>query len=146
MGTKDLKFGVFVQNDLMKELKRGQHQRTALVGQIVKVEAILGGGNVAVRFLKEAETWESTSFVCSQQNIAFVTEKLWPYFQAIPSPQERAKLARSKEKCQKLEFITKDITAGFVGADDVHLGKIKYLGMVKGMGYCVGIKLHVSYS
>ncbi|KAJ3632851.1 hypothetical protein MTP99_009834 [Tenebrio molitor] len=142
MGTKDYKYGIFIQNELMRELKQGQNQRTALLGQIVKVEAILGSGNVAVRFLKDAETWESTTFCCRQQVIVDVDEKLWPYLQAVTSPQERVKLARNKEECHKLSNITKDITVGFKDTGGIHLGQIMFLGLVRGVGYCVGIKLH----
>ncbi|RZB73458.1 CAP GLY domain containing protein, partial [Asbolus verrucosus] len=142
MSTKDFKYGIFIQNELMKELKQGQNQRTALLGQIVKIEAILGGGNVAVRFLKDSETWESTTFCCRQQSIVSVNEKLWPYLYAVTSPQERVKLAKNKERCDKLSNITKDITVGFIDTDQILLGQIMFLGMVRGMGHCVGLKLH----
>ncbi|EFA04206.1 Ubiquitin carboxyl-terminal hydrolase CYLD-like Protein [Tribolium castaneum] len=142
MGTKDFKYGIFIQNDLMTEMKQGQNQRTALLGQIVKIEATLGGGKYAVRFLKDAETWESTTFVCRQQSIVPVNEKLWQFLYAVTSPQERVKLAKDKERCDKLANITTDITIGFKDTDGVQLGQIKFLGVVRGIGHCVGIKLH----
>lgn len=138
------KYGIFIQNDLMTELKHGQSQRTALLGQIVKIEAKLGGEKYAVRFLKDAETWESTTFVCRHQSIVPIHEKLWQFLFAVTSPQERVKLAKDKERCDKLSNIITDLTVGFKDTDGVVLGQIKFLGVVRGMGHCVGIKLHVS--
>ncbi|XP_063922733.1 ubiquitin carboxyl-terminal hydrolase CYLD isoform X3 [Zophobas morio] len=142
MGTKDYKYGIFIQNDLINEMKAGQHQRTALLGQIVKIEAILGSGKMSIRFLKDGETWESTTFCCRQQSIVEVHEKLWQYLYAVTSPQERVKLAKNKERCDKLSNITKDITVGFTDTDGVQLGTTRFLGKVHGVGHCVGIKLH----
>lgn len=145
MATKEYKCGVFIDNELLKEVKQGQTQRTALLGQIVKIESNLTNGNVAVKFLKEGETWESTKFYCSSQKLALIPEKLWPYLQAITSPQERVKVAKDRARCEKLCNMTKDITVEFMDGDgERHLGKIMYLGFVRGMGHCVGIKLHVS--
>lgn len=145
MASKDYKCGVFINNELLKEVKQGQAQRTALLGQIVKIESNLTNGNVAVKFLKEGETWESTKFYCPSQNLALIPDKLWPYLHAVSSPQERVKVATDRARCEKLCNMTKDITVEFMDKDgERHLGKIMYLGFVRGMGHCVGIKLHVS--
>lgn len=115
MATKDYRCGVFIKNELLNEARQGQSQRTALVGQIVKIESPLTNGNVAVKFLKKGETWESTKFSCQAQSLVLIPEKLWPYLHSISSPQERVKVAKDKARCEKLCNMTKDITVGVYG-------------------------------
>lgn len=143
MNSKEIKYGILVQNVLLKEVPKGD-QRTALLGQIVLVDGKLGEGNFGVRFLTEGETWESNRFICPQENVIMISEKLWPYIASITSPQERVKLAKNKLLCDILKNIAKDKIVGFMDTNDVYLGTVRYMGPVKGMGYCFGIELHVS--
>ncbi|CAG9825331.1 unnamed protein product [Phaedon cochleariae] len=142
MTTREKEHGIFIHNDLIKDFPKGQQQRTALLGQVVIIDAKLGGGNLAVRYLKDTETWESVQFCCSENSIIRISDKLWPYIASITSPQERIKLAKNKELCEKLQHICKDVVVGFDGTDNIYLGSVKYIGLVKGMGYCFGISLH----
>lgn len=146
MGSREKEYGVFLKNALLKRKDdKGQTQRTAMLGQVVIIEE-KSDGNVSVRFLKDGnvESWESTQFVCSEDHIVYISEKLWPFIASIASPQDRLKLAKNKNLCDKLKTISKDMVVGFCDAKDVYLGKVKYIGAVKGMGYCYGIELHVS--
>lgn len=52
------------------------------------------------------------------------------------------KLAKNREKCEKLLNLSKDMTVAVSLSDDVVLGVIKYIGLVKGIGKCVGVQLH----
>ncbi|KAJ8931320.1 hypothetical protein NQ314_015782 [Rhamnusium bicolor] len=142
MSSKEMKYGIFVQNVLLKDLSKVQKQRTALLGQIVIIASKLADRNLAVRFLKEGDTWESTHFCCSQDSVVPICEQLWPYIATITSPQERVKLAKNKSLCEKLKKISKDTVVGFIDTTDVHLGTVKYMGTVKGIGSCIGIELH----
>lgn len=147
MGSKEKEYGVFLKNALLKVKDvrdKGQPQRTALLGQVVIIEE-KSDGNVSVRFLKDSgESWECTQFLCSEDHIVYISEKLWPFIASIVSPQDRLKLAKNKNLCDKLKTITKDMVVGFSDTKDVYLGKVKYIGAVKGMGHCYGIELHVS--
>lgn len=146
MSERTSEYGVIVKNVLLTEVtsKNANNPRTVLLGTIVKIETILGGKNLCVRFLKDGETWESTTFLCSRDDMVFIEEKLWPYLAAVVSPQERTKLAKNKDKCNKLLQVAKDMTVGFADYNDVYLGTVKFIGNVKGMGKCFGIQLHVS--
>ncbi|KAJ8973994.1 hypothetical protein NQ317_002390 [Molorchus minor] len=143
MSSKEIKFGIFGHNELLKELSKGQHQRTVLLGQVVMVVGKLSEGKLIVRFLKEGESWETTTFFCNQDSIIPICEKLWPYVSSITSPQARVKLVKNKELCEKLTNISKEMVVGFIDTNDIYLGVIKYMGTVKGMGYCIGVELHV---
>lgn len=147
MGTKEKEYGVFLKNALLK-LKdvrdKSQSQRTAMLGQVVTIEE-KSNGNVSLSFLREdGLSWETTQFICSEDHIVYICEKLWPFIASIVSPQDRLKLAKNKNLCDKLKTITKDMEVGFSDTKDVYLGKVKYIGAVKGMGHCYGIELHVS--
>ncbi|KAJ8947473.1 hypothetical protein NQ318_009776 [Aromia moschata] len=141
MSSNNMKFGIFEQNALLKDISKGL-QRTVLLGQIVKIDGKLTDGKLIVRLLKEGDSWESTNFSCSQETVIPIAEKLCPYIASITSPQARVKLARNKELCEKLKNICKDMVVGFLDTNDISLGTIKYMGTVKGMGFCVGIELH----
>lgn len=143
MNSKDIKYGILVQNVLLKEIPKGD-QRTALLGQVVLIDGELGKGIIGVRFLTEGNTWEPNRFSCPQENVAVISEKLWPYIASITSPQERVKLVKNKPLCDILKNIGKDMVVGFMDTNDVHLGTVRYMGAVKGMGYCFGIELYVS--
>lgn len=148
MGSREKEYGVFLNNALLKlrdARDKGQAQRTAMLGQVVIIDE-RSEGNVAVRFLKDdGESWESTQFLCPEDHIVHISEKLWPFIASIVSPQDRLKLAKNKSLCDKLKTISKDMVVGFSDTNDVYLGKVKYIGAVKGMGHCYGIELHVSF-
>lgn len=148
MGSRENKYGVFLKNTLLKSKDardKNLSQRTALLGYVVIIDEKVDG-NVFVRFLKsDTEQWESTQFLCPEDHIVYISEKLWPFIASITSPQDRLKLAKNKKLCDKLKTITKDMVVGFADTKDVHLGKVKYIGIVKGMGHCYGIELHVSW-
>lgn len=144
MNSKETEYGIFEKNELLIECTKEQTQRTALLGQIVKISAILGNGNVAVQFLKEEEIWEPEQFYCSQNKILPIDVKLWPFIASITSPQERVKLVKNRELLDKLKRLTKDEVIGFTDTNDVLLGKIRYIGNVTGIGKCYGIELHVT--
>lgn len=144
MVSKEKGYGVFLHNDLLKDYPRGQNQRTALLGQVVIIDAKLPNRILIIRFLKEGETWESVQFCCSEDSVIRICEKLCFFIASIVSPQERVKVAKNKSLCDKLKTITNDMTVGFADTKDVYLGKVKYIGVVKGMGHCFGIELHVS--
>ncbi|KAJ8920977.1 hypothetical protein NQ315_015772 [Exocentrus adspersus] len=141
MNSKDSEYGILAQNVLLKEIPKGG-QRTALLGQIVRIEDKLKDGNYVLRFLTEINTWELNRFSCSQENVVCIPEKLWLYIASIQSPQERIKLAKNKALCEKLKSVGKDMVVGFMDTNDVYLGRVRYMGPVKGMGYCFGIELH----
>lgn len=140
-------YGIFRKNALLK-LKdgtdRGQNQRTAMLGQVVIIDE-KSEGNVTVRFLKEGDSWESIQFLCPKTDILYISEKLWPFIASIASPQDRLKLANNKNLCDKLKTITKDMVVGFADTKEVYLGKVRYIGAVKGIGHGYGIELHVSW-
>lgn len=147
MGSREKQYGVFLNNALLK-LKdardKGQNQRTAMLGQVVIIDEKLEG-IAAVRFLKDGgESWESTQFLCSEDHIVQISEKLWSFIASVVSPQDRLKLAKNKSLCDQLKTISKDMIVGFSDTKDVYLGKVRYIGAVKGMGHCYGIELHVS--
>ena len=138
-------YGIFVSNQLLRDVIKEQTQRTVMMGQICMIETFLANKALQVRLLKDGETWESQTFLTNTENcVLTISEKLWPYIAAISSPQERVKLAKNKSLCEKLKTVSKDITVGFVYADDVKLGKIKFMGQVKGIGHCYGLEMHVS--
>lgn len=148
MGSKEKEYGVFLNNALLKlrDVKeKSQTQRTAMLGQVVIIDE-KSQGTVSVRFLREGgDSWESTQFLCPVDHIVHISEKLWPFIASIASPQDRLKLAKNKNLCDKLKTITKDMVVGFADTKEVYLGKVKYIGAVKGMGHCYGIELHVSW-
>ncbi|KAL3282859.1 hypothetical protein HHI36_006019 [Cryptolaemus montrouzieri] len=141
--SSDYSYGLFTENCLLTPSKgsNGSNFRTAFVGQIVKINGTQENGRVLVKMLKDAETWESHSFICKKDNLIPIKEKL-VFFIAAISPQERLKLAKNKEKCEKLSTLTKEMTVAVSFNDDVALGVIKYIGTVKGIGKCIGIQLH----
>ncbi|KAG5879245.1 hypothetical protein JTB14_017098 [Gonioctena quinquepunctata] len=136
MASIDKEFGIFIKNDLLKP------QRTVLQGQVIIIDAKLPDGNIAVRFLKEGETWETIQFYCSEDNIVRISDKLWTFISSIVSPIERVKFAKNKSLCESLKNVYKEKVVGFIDTEDIHLGTVKYIGIVKGMGYCYGIQLH----
>lgn len=141
-------FGVLTENVVVTNLSKNinqnfQNQRSALLGTIVKIESVLGNNNVGVRFLKNLETWESDSFSCPRESIVNVDEQIWSFLAAIVSPLERVKLAKNSKRCEKLMQIKKDMVVGFEDYKDVYLGTVKYIGLVKGIGKCFGLQLHV---
>lgn len=142
-------YGIIIENTILNDLSSVkndslQNQRTALLGTIVKIESVLGNNYVAVKFLKEGETWDSTLFHCLRDNVVFVDDKVWAFLSAVPSPQDRVKLARNKKRCDKILQLSKEMVVAFSEYKDTPLGTIKYIGNVKGMGKCFGIQLHVS--
>lgn len=143
MNSTENKYGILVKNVLLKEIPKGD-QRTALLGQIVLIEKQIGDRNIGVRFLTEHNEWEPNRFICCQENVMQISEKIWPYIASITSPQERLKLAKNKPLCDILKNITIGTLVGFMDTSDVYLGTVRYMGAVKGMGYCFGIELHVS--
>lgn len=132
----------------MKELSNSKNQnstdRTVLLGQVLRIESELDDKNIAVKLLKQEETWDSGTFCASKENVVPVHDKFWPFLAAITSPMERVKVAQNKDRCKRLMQIAKEMTVGFSDMDKVYLGTVKHIGVVKGMGKCVGIKLHVS--
>nr|XP_023013021.1 ubiquitin carboxyl-terminal hydrolase CYLD isoform X2 [Leptinotarsa decemlineata] len=136
MSSRDKEYGIFIKNDLLKS------QRTVLQGQIVIIDHKGTDGNLTIRCLKDNETWETTPFYCSQQNIVRISAKLWPFIASITSPIERMKLAKNKELCDLLKNVCKEMVVGFSDTKDIYLGTVKYIGSVKGMGYCYGLELH----
>lgn len=146
MNGKAFEYGILTKNSVMQEVSssKSRSTRTVLLGQIVKVETELANRKISVRLLKDGETWDSCTFFSTKDDVIPIPEKLWPFLAAISSPMERVKLANNKGKCEKLMQIGKDMTVGFSDMDNVYLGKIKFIGNVKGMGKCVGIQLHVS--
>lgn len=146
MNDKSFKYGILIHNAILKDASNSDNlsNRTVLLGQILKIEAELSHNKIAVKVLKEGETWDVGTFYASKDDIIPVAEKFWPFLAAIASPIERVKLAQNKSKCEKLMQITKEMTVGFTDVDNVYLGTVKYIGSVKGMGKCVGILLHVS--
>ncbi|CAH1138030.1 unnamed protein product [Phyllotreta striolata] len=139
---KEFGFGIFTCNDLLRELSNGKQQRTVLLGQVVIIDNRIGEKVLAIRFLKGVDTWDTIAYYCTEDNVVGISEKLCPFIASITSPQERVKLAKNRELCEKLKHLGKDMTVGFTDTNDVYLGKIKYIGMVKGIGYCYGIELH----
>lgn len=137
-------YGILTKNELIVESTKGQNKRTALLGQIVKIDCVLENQeDYNIRFLKDVDTWESTSFTCPMQSVESVDERFWTFLAAVTSPKERVKLAINKQRVSKLLQITTDVVVGFNG-DEVYLGTVKFIGNVKGMGKCFGIQLHVS--
>lgn len=134
--------GVLIENCLLKDSK-GSKTRTAFVGHMVKITGNLDNGEVSIKMLKEDETWEPVQFICKRHQIAPVEETLL-FFLTSLSPQERVKLAKNRDKCEKLLNLTKDMTVAVSFKDDVVLGVIKFIGLVKGIGKCIGVQLHVS--
>lgn len=148
MNDKPFNYGILNRNALMKEISNGKIQnsspRTVLVGQILKIEGELDHNHVAVRILKQEETWDLGTFHVSKEYVIPVHEKFWTFLAAIASPLERVKLAQNKNRCERLMQITNEMTVGFSDMDNVYLGTVKHIGVVKGMGKCFGILLHVS--
>ncbi|XP_065164082.1 ubiquitin carboxyl-terminal hydrolase CYLD [Atheta coriaria] len=135
-------YGILTKNELIVESTKGQNKRTALLGQIVKIDCVLENQeDYNIRFLKDVDTWESTSFTCPMQSVESVDERFWTFLAAVTSPKERVKLAINKQRVSKLLQITTDVVVGFNG-DEVYLGTVKFIGNVKGMGKCFGIQLH----
>lgn len=139
-----MEYGIFLCNDLLKDYPKGQQQRTALLGQVVIIDGKLPNRTIIIRFLKEGETWETAQFFCSEDSVIRICEKLCFFIASIVSPQERVKVAKNKSLCDKLKTISNDMTVGFSDTKDIYLGTVKYIGVVKGMGHCFGIELHVS--
>lgn len=98
----------------------------------------------AVRLLKDGESWESLTFSVPKEHIIGVHEKLWPFLAAVNSSFERVNVAKDKNRCEKLMQLGTEMVVGFKDVSGAYLGTIKYIGHVKGIGKCFGIKLHVS--
>lgn len=145
MSERNTNYGITIKNTLLCELQSKTQQRTILLGTIFKVETILGGNNLHVRFLKDGDTWDSVTFLCSRDDIVFISDKVWPYLAAVTSPKEKVKLAQNPKKCKKLMDINTDMTVGFEDHTNTYWGIVKYKGHVKGMGKCFGIQLFVRH-
>lgn len=140
-------YGIITDNVLANEHNKRDslnYQKTILLGQIVKIEAVLKSA-YAVRLLKDGENWETVTYVCPGNVLMSVDEKLWPFLAAVVSPQERVKVVRDRPRCQRLLQITEEMVVGVSFPKDVCLGTVKYIGTVKGLGKCFGIQLHVKY-
>lgn len=145
MGSRDCKYGIFIRNDLLKDNIKAQEPRTVLMGQICIIESVLKQRQLQVRLLRDGETWEPQTFLTmTEECVLPICDKLWQYIAAIASPQERVKFAKNKTSCEKLSTVCKDMVVGFTDTNDVKLGKIKYMGQIKGLGYAFGLELHVS--
>ncbi|XP_066255282.1 ubiquitin carboxyl-terminal hydrolase CYLD [Euwallacea similis] len=145
MGSHNRKYGIFLRNDVVKDLSAVQKVRTVFMGQICMIEPALKNGLLQVRFLKDkdGETWESQTFLTEPEDcVLLIPDKLWQYIVSIASPQERVKFARNKKLCEKLSSVCCEMVVGFTDSDDVKLGKIKYKGPIKGLGYGFGLELH----
>ncbi|CAG9769168.1 unnamed protein product [Ceutorhynchus assimilis] len=143
MGSRDCRYGIFIRNAMLKDTSKTQNARTVFMGQICIIEGILKHGILQVRLLKEGDTWESMMFITTCENIVSVIhEKLWQYMAAISSPQDRVKFAKNKYLCERLSLVCKDMVVGFTDSNDVKLGKVKYMGHIKGIGYGFGLELH----
>lgn len=142
MSERNTDYGITIRNTLLNELL-SKTQRTILLGTIFKVETIVGNNNLHVRFLKENETWDSVTFLCSRNDIVFINDKLWHYLAAVTSPKERVKLAQNPKRCMKLMEVNVDMTVGFEDYANIYWGVVKFKGHVKGMGKCFGIQLFV---
>lgn len=97
-----------------------------------------------MRLLKDGESWESLTFSVPKEHIIGVHEKLWPFLAAVNSCFERVNVAKDKNRCEKLMQLGTEMVVGFKDVNGAYLGTIKYIGHVKGIGKCFGIKLHVS--
>lgn len=140
-------YGIITENELLSEHNKCEsinNKKTVFLGQIVKVDAILKS-SYAVRLLKDGENWDTTTYICPAKVLISVDEKLLPFLSAIPSPQEKIKLARDKARYQKLLQISVDMVVGVSLPKDVRLGTVKFIGNVKGIGKSFGIQLHVRY-
>lgn len=148
MNDRPFNYGILNCNTYIKDTTNGKNHnvgtRTALLGQIVKVEGEVDHKYVAVRALKQEEKWDSGTFCIPKETVTPVHEKFWQFLVAVASPIQRVKLAQNKSKCDRLMQITKEMTVGFSDIDDVYLGTVKHIGPVKGMGKCIGLVLHVS--
>lgn len=142
MSERNSEYGITIKNALLREI-RNKSDRTIFLGTIFKVETIVGGQNLCVKFLKDGETWESNVFICPRDHVTFITENLWPYLAAVTSPKERVKLALNPKKCKKIMDVVENTTVSFIDDDKGYIGIVKHKGNVKGMGKCFGIHLHV---
>lgn len=142
MSSKDSMYGIFTRNVLLKDNSKNQNPRTVLMGQICIIEAILAYKRFEVRLLKDGETWESQLFITTTDNCVLpICKELWQYIAAISSPQARVKFAKNRNLCDRLKSISKEMVVGYA-ATEVKLGKVKFMGKAKGIGYCVGLELH----
>ena len=146
--TSKYEYGILTKNALLKDINKENvtlnQLQTVTAGQIVKIESILAHKKYAVRILKDGETWGSTIYLCSGDSLTSVDEKFWQFLSAIVSPIERVKLGSNQARCEKLSHICKDMVVGYTSMEDVHLGTVKFIGNIKGMGKCIGLHLHVS--
>lgn len=143
MTSEEFQYGIFIRNDIIKDISKNQNQRTVLVGQICIIDAVLGNRTLRVRLLEENNSWEAKPFVTVTENcIIPVPNSLLHYISAIHSPQERVKLTKNRILCEKLQKVTKDAIVGFTEASEVKLGRVRYIGFAKGIGYCYGLELH----
>ncbi|XP_057672894.1 ubiquitin carboxyl-terminal hydrolase CYLD isoform X1 [Diorhabda carinulata] len=142
MVSTEREFGIFICNELLKDFSKHPESRTVLLGQIIIIDQKVSDKTLAIRFLKENDTWETTAYSCPEDKIVRISEKLYPYIASITSPQERVKLAKNRELCNKLQRIGKDMVVGFIDTNDILLGTVRFNGVVKGIGHCFGIELH----
>lgn len=94
--------------------------------------------------MKDSESWESGTFAVERDCVIGIHEKLCPFLAAVTSPMEKVNMAKDKKRCEKLMHLGVEMVVGFKEANVVLLGTIKFIGSVKGVGKCFGIKLHVS--
>ncbi|XP_072377151.1 ubiquitin carboxyl-terminal hydrolase CYLD [Diabrotica undecimpunctata] len=142
MSSREKEYGIFICNDLLKDLPKGLQPRTVLLGQIIIIDGRIGERLLAIRFLKEFDNWETITYSCSEDNIVRISDKLWPFIASVSSPQERVKLAKNRNLCEALQRVCTDMVVGFTDINDIQLGKVKFIGVVKGIGYGYGIELH----
>lgn len=137
MSRKDNKYAVVQVNILVYGMSTAKlkEQRTALLGTVVKVESILGNGNVAIRFLdKNSSSFKDATYCCKQSELVSVAESLWPLLIAIPSPMCRKDVASNIALCDQLISMTKGTKVEVLHNKIFYMGYIHYIGPVQAMG------------
>lgn len=137
MSRKDNKYAVAKVNILVRGLNntRLSEQRTALLGTVVKIENILGNGNVAVQFLDKTNTaFEDLSYCCKQSDLTPIAENLWSMLLAIPSPIIRGELAANTSLCDQLSSMQPGTKVEVLHNKTFYMSYIKYIGPVPAMG------------
>lgn len=137
MSRKENKYAVTKVNTLVHGINstRINDQRTALLGTVVKIENILGNGNVSIRFLdKTSAAFEETTYCCKQNELVSIAENLWPLLVAIPSPMIRNELAANTSLCDQLVSMKNGTSVEVLHNKTFYMGIIKYIGPVQAMG------------
>lgn len=146
MSSQSSQYGIFIQNYVVKDNTNSQNERSVFLGQMCVIEAVLANSAIQIRLMIDDESLDTQTYTILRDNIVvLVPSKLRSYVASIVSPQERIKLAKNKNLCEKLSQVSINSMVGFTTTSDVKLGKVRYMGPVKAIGFCFGLELHVRY-